>query len=747
MAESFVDAIQKDVLAILVCALGFLLTMFFDSRKRKKLLAAKTSACAGPVKAAKGSRTALAASTFTAGQASAQVPAQSPLPAPDAEALAAIAGMAGDDRDQEILDIFCSRLAGCDLSSEIPVVRQVVLAALRQDRLDDVSCLAERGWSVQGVLLRELVAARRAADLERIFQAIPSKKAFHYNTVLDACASRGDLDFAERYLRRATAAKSADVVTYNTMVKALTQRGELQKALALVEQMQEAGFSPNCVTFNQILDASSKQGLRRVWAVLDTMSVGGVKHNFVTASIVLKLLQPGTPAADVDRAFGLLKTVEGPMDEVALGSILEAAIRVQRTDILRQSLRAQQGPNPVPVMSCHTFGSMIRAYGVIGDVKGVWRVWQDLLDKRIPWTCVTLGNMTEALSTNGATDDALDLVRDACKDPSRRTALTSVTFGSLLKGFSQQKRYDEVWTVYGEMKNAGLKPSLVTLNTLVNACVQCRKMERISSILDEMADQGIAPDIITYSSVIKGYCQDGRLDQAFQVLDEVNRSPNLRPDEFTYNSLIDGCARASLYDRGMQVYEQMQNSGIRPSNFTLSVLVKLAGRARRLDSAFRLCEEVGKDYGFKLNIHVFDNLLQACLINNDFPRAVGVLRQMVTAGVRPDKRTYKLLLGGTLQNRDVPGTVWLLRALAGLPLRQPVPATLDVLQDLSPTSLRPHGQVDIHDLVQSTLEDLTHLARGSGDERCMAELTSELQQVQGSGGRGSHVRRSGPARS
>ena len=43
---------------------------------------------------------------------------------------------------------------------------------------------------------------------------------------------------------------------------------------------------------------------------------------------------------------------------------------------------------------------------------------------------------------------------------------------------------------------------------------------------------------------------------------------------------------------------------VRPSNFTLSILVKLLGRSRRLNQAFTTVEETCKRFDLQANIHV-----------------------------------------------------------------------------------------------------------------------------------------------
>merc|ERR1719326_573178 len=115
-----------------------------------------------------------------------------------------------------------------------------------------------------------------------------------------------------------------------------------------------------------------------------------------------------------------------------------------------------------------------------------------------------------------------------------------------------------------------------------------------------------------------------------------------------YNSLLDGCAQNNLVDEGLRLLEEMQSEGVAPSNFTLSILVKLMNRSRRLDQAFSIVEQITKDYNFRPNVHVYTNLVQACVSNQQFNRGMGILEQMVNERIVPDNRTYAILVRGSI---------------------------------------------------------------------------------------------------
>ena len=59
---------------------------------------------------------------------------------------------------------------------------------------------------------------------------------------------------------------------------------------------------------------------------------------------------------------------------------------------------------------------------------------------------------------------------------------------------------------------------------------------------------------------------------------------------------------------------------MKPSNYTLSVLVKLTSKARSLAAAFDVVQTLCKEYGFSPNVHVYANLNPACATNRSRKR-------------------------------------------------------------------------------------------------------------------------------
>merc|ERR1719160_2133837 len=209
-------------------------------------------------------------------------------------------------------------------------------------------------------------------------------------------------------------------------------------------------------------------------------------------------------------------------------------------------------------------------------------------------------------------------------------------------GFAISKQPEKLMQVYTEMREREVPCNTISYNTMLDACAKCGAMHRVPDLLEDMkaARPRVEPDVITYSTIVKGYCNSGDVDKALQVLQEMKRDGKHAPDEILYNSLLDGCAKQHRLEDALNLLDDMQDAGVVPSNFTLSILVKLLGRSRRLNQAFDMVETICKENGFRPNIYVYTCLMQACI---------------------PDQKTYSCLARGCMNSGAMEKAVEVIR--------------------------------------------------------------------------------------
>ena len=425
------------------------------------------------------------------------------------------------------------------------------------------------------------------------------------------------------------------------------------------------------ISFHRILDVVVKRDRKRCWDVMENMKHQGLPPNNVTCSILLKAVQKQSEDAFLKDVMKVIETREAKdIDEVLLGSLYEACFRCgQIKEMLEYVQKLRQQGGLMKVRSAHTAGSIIRAYGAMGDIKGVWDTWNDLKQHEVAPTRITLGCMVEALASNNDPDGAYEVIQTALTDPNTKGLVNAVTYSSVLKSLNHKKRYGRVWEIYDEMIRDKVEFSTTTYNALLDVCARSGEICRAEPLLKQMADQGLVPSIITYSTVIKAYCASNQLQQAFTIFEEMKRNPDLTPDEVTFNTLMDGCARHGFYERGMQLLEEMSNMNLVPSNYTLCVVAKLANRSKKPKMAFSLVEELRVKHAVKLNVHVYNNLIHAATMDADLLKAQEVFATMLENKVKPDARTYTLLLRSSLAHKLVAPATVILHIACGLKIQ------------------------------------------------------------------------------
>merc|ERR1719327_769029 len=448
---------------------------------------------------------------------------------------------------------------------------------------------------------RDLRGAKQAFD--RLKQSGAPLSPLIYNCLLDACVQCGDMKGAEEYFCQMKQLSCADVVSYNTLLKSYLQQNRSEEAENLLQEMTDRGLPANRVTYNELLNAKvASKDRRGMWKLVEGMKAANVTPNAVTCSILLKALTEHSHAQDVADTMELLKQMDEPMDEVLFSSVIEACIRTRRLDLLSEMMRKYANQGGLLALTAPTYGSMIKAYGQAHDVERLWELWNEMTQRGVRPTAITLGCMVDALVKNNAVESAWKLLHTLLEDEHLNTLVNTVIYSTVLKGFAMAKQVGKVFEVYAEMRSRDVQCNTISYNTMLDACARCSSMDRVSKILENMKSSGVEPDIITYSTIVKGYCQSGDVDRAFQVLEEMKSDGKFAPDEILYNSLLDGCAKQHRVDEALRVLADMIKGGTTPSNYTLSILVKLMGRARRLDEAFSMMEDLCRTHGFRPNI-------------------------------------------------------------------------------------------------------------------------------------------------
>merc|ERR1719507_2341643 len=127
----------------------------------------------------------------------------------------------------------------------------------------------------------------------------------------------------------------------------------------------------------------------------------------------------------------------------------------------------------------------------------------------------------------------------------------------------------------------------VLCTTMIKGFARAGQIDEAEDLFKQMlADRtgALAPDAVTFSVVSKALCDAGRLESALKLL-ETMMELKLAPDEVIFNNLLGGCLAKFDCITAKRLYSYMVKGGLRPSNVTFSILIRLYASCKQFDVA------------------------------------------------------------------------------------------------------------------------------------------------------------------
>lgn len=279
--------------------------------------------------------------------------------------------------------------------------------------------------------------ARAFAVFERLKKSPVSADVAAFNCVLDVCVRAGDMKSAKELMEDMRPQNMVDIITYNTMIKGLCNQRDVKGARLMMQEMEERGIAANDVSYNCLINAAVSSGnMSEAWDLVKTMESKGVRPDRYTISTIMKTLKRTTPPGHAAKCFDLLdrsgvvllsECIIGVVflltllgfalkrlgntsedlcqDEILLNIVLETGIRHKELKRMNGILEAFEQSKIRP--STPTYGSLIKAYGIMKRPDRCWEIWKEMTDQRgLTPTHIVIGCMLDALVCNGLVDDA-----------------------------------------------------------------------------------------------------------------------------------------------------------------------------------------------------------------------------------------------------------------------------------------------------------------------------------------------------
>ncbi len=196
------------------------------------------------------------------------------------------------------------------------------------------------------------------------------------------------------------------------------------------------------------------------------------------------------------------------------------------------------------------------------------------------------------------------------------------------------------------------RPYIVHYTTVISAFSQVGDLDGVNTWLTKLSRQGLRPDLHVYSSILHTLSMRGDLQSMSSLLDQM-RSSGVQVTAPLYTTLIAALAQRNDPMGAERLYQRAVREGVVPDRIMVSAIMNAHVEAGSWEGAIRAFDYLSSSgkAGEGVTIEVFNTLMKAyVLIGAPFRLVANLFRQLDRAKLRPDVRTFALLIQSACDN-------------------------------------------------------------------------------------------------
>ncbi|KAG8363524.1 hypothetical protein BUALT_Bualt19G0031400 [Buddleja alternifolia] len=500
-----------------------------------------------------------------------------------------------------------------------------------------------------------------------LFDKMPARNTFTYNSIIGALTISGSIDEAERIF---SSLLEPDQCSWNLMVSGFAQLQIFDKSLEYLVKMHKEDFMLNEYSYGSAFNACA--GLRDLVmgnqihaslaksrftsdvymgsALIDMYAKCGDvdcarkafdrmnERNTVSWNSMITCYEQNGPTSEAIQVFLKMMECAVEPDEMTLASVVSACAslcaakegraihaRVVKSNkfcndlVISNSLvdmyvkcsminEARWIFDRMPVRNVVSETSMVSGYAKVASVKTARTMFSNMMERNIvSWNALIAG-----YTQNGDNEEALGLFLLL-----KRESIwpTHYTFGNLLNACANladlklgRQAHSHV-IKHGFQFQHGPESDVFVGNSLIDMYMKCGSNEDGNRVFGNMVER----DGVSFNAMIVGYAQNGEGIEALQLFKEMLASGE-KPDHVTMIGVLCACSHAGLVEEGRQYFDSMTKEyGLKPLKDHYTCMVDLLGRAGRLIEAHNLIVSMP----MPPDSVVWGSLLAACKVHRN----------------------------------------------------------------------------------------------------------------------------------
>lgn len=192
----------------------------------------------------------------------------------------------------------------------------------------------------------------------------------------------------------------------------------------------------------------------------------------------------------------------------------------------------------------------------------------------------------------------------------------------------------------------------------VTAAARSGNMQKAAKLFEDFLEAGGVPDHSAFLTIIRGYCSMGDVEQAMSSFKAMRRWC-IVPSVHVFDTMLKLCANMNTLCLIDELLSEMEHLGVRMSNTTLSILMRVHGQQGDLCEVFRIFEVLPQKHSLKVNSQAYGTLISVCLSSGRLDLALDVFDRMPNEAL-VTSRTYEALVTGCFRSGSLDRAVSLI---------------------------------------------------------------------------------------
>ncbi|KPM12037.1 40S ribosomal protein S6-like protein [Sarcoptes scabiei] len=363
---------------------------------------------------------------------------------------------------------------------------------------------------------------------------------------------------------------------YTMLITTCAQYGYTRKAVELYEEMKRFELKPTRATITSLFNACANCSLNREYGhekiskLRDEFELNGLQFNLTQYNALIKAYVMLNDQENLDATIAEMKRKRLRFNSDTYSMLMMSCINDQRNGLLKATeIMRNVLENGIPV-NVSFFNLFLRCVRDCSLQDG--KTFLEMIEKSPKNTIrKTDGHVTNS-KLKFIDDNKLITIEKASPNLLLQTKIEKnlmIDFNQLTKAENRLLLFGGVNGFLSLMDSKRISPNLKTLTLLVEIMETKNCLEKTSQILKHYR---IKPDVCLFNVLLRKFVRSQNRSMCKEIIQLMHQN-QCRPDIITFGILAFQCRRTR---DAVSFIDEMERIGIRPNNYIVGSLIKIA---------------------------------------------------------------------------------------------------------------------------------------------------------------------------